>query len=173
MIGQEMRQQAALAGGALPPPPAPPCKRPGCCAPGTPQQVAAVHAERKIAQGNRDAALAAVERQDVVTELGQYLFDQIKAYPQLAETIACSLISQLVRVGKRPDMPGAVRVLIDTTGDVHAAMTPADPPSPPASTPPAAVHSPRRRRWWSNSRLAGSVALASTAAYAWTQWVQR
>lgn len=175
-FGLEANRQAALAGGTLPPPPLPPCTRPGCCAPGTPEQVNAVHAARKVAQGKRDAASSAVERGDVVTELGQYLFDQMKAYPQLADWIAGDLIAHLVRVGKKPDMPGAVRVLIDVTSDVEAlvTLTPADPPSPPAPTPRAAMS---RRRWWSTHRAnAGRLALvlgSSYGAYLWIQLVQQ
>lgn len=170
-IGQEMRQQAALAGGDFPRPPLPPlppCTKPGCelCAYGR----AAAEAE---------IAAIATAREEVVTEMGKYLFDQIKAYPQIAETIACNLIAQLVRVGKQPDMPGAIRVLIDVTGDVDAAMnpTPADPPSPPATTPPAAMSLPLRGRWGVLHRATVAVLAAACGlvglANLWILWVQR
>jgi hypothetical protein len=155
----------------------PPCNRPGCCVPGTPQQITAVRIELELAKSKRDQAADDVEREHVVTELGQYLFDQMKAYPQLADWIAGDLIAHLVRVGKRPDMPGAIRALIDTTSDVEAlvAFTPADPPSPPASTTTGRDAS--RARWWSLHRasirylslVAGVIGLVQL----WTWWVQR
>jgi hypothetical protein len=142
----------------------PDCTRPGCCAPGTPQQVTAVRIERELAHSKRDQARADRERADVVTVLGQYLFDQVKAYPQLGEWVAGDLIAHLVRVGKQPDMPGAIRVLCDVVDDVEAIvaldpppekgtwrarmLTPADPPSPPASPTTTGGATPRRR-WWS------------------------
>jgi hypothetical protein len=104
----------------------------------------------------------AIEREAVVTELGQYLFDQMKAYPQLADWIAGNLIAHLVRVGKRPDMPGAVRALIDVTIDVEAIVTlpPAGPPTPPG----------RRwnliRRWVAGRVLVGSLGWAVLAGVA-------
>lgn len=99
---------------------------------------------------------AAVVRDQTVSDLGQYLYDQVREHPELAEWIAGDLVAHLVSVAKRNNMPGAVRVLIDATGDVEAYVTcgvPAGPPSPPAplspslqGTPPAAGRG--RRRWW-------------------------
>lgn len=94
----------------------------------------------------------AIERAEVVSCMGEYLYDQMNAHPDLAEWIALDLIAHLVRVAKSNGMPGAVRVLIDATGDVEAmvTLTPAGPPSPPA-TPAAAGRS--RRRWWGMPRV--------------------
>jgi hypothetical protein len=92
-----------------------------------------------------------------VTDLGQYLYDQVQQRPADADWVAGLLIAHLIRVAKRDDMPGAVRVLIDATGDVEAlvTLTPAGPPNPPVptpslGTPPAAGRG--RRRWWGGWR---------------------
>lgn len=91
-----------------------------------------------------------IEREEVVTVMGEYLFAQMRAYPEITEWLAGALVGRLVANGKKPNMPGAVRTLIDVTGAVEALVTPtpADPPSPPASPTTTGGATPRRR-WWS------------------------
>lgn len=102
-------------------------------------------------------------REDAVTVLGEYLYSQMRAYPQLSEWLAVALVGRLVATGKKPDMPGAVRVLIDITRAVEATNpTPADPPSPPAKSTTGGATP--RRRWWSPRRWLWSPAGAAILA---------
>ncbi|NUP79736.1 MAG: hypothetical protein HOV96_19545 [Nonomuraea sp.] len=95
-----------------------------------------------------------IEREQCANALGQYLVEQLDQAPELAYWIALDLVAHVVRIAKNPGYPGAMRALIDTTGDVETlvTLTPAGPPTPPAHPENVGGRHRGRRRWWGWTR---------------------
>lgn len=106
--------------------------------------------------------IADIVQRESAQSLASYLVDQLDKHPELSNWVALLLTAHLCRLATKPGnpYPGAMRVLIDATGDLEALVTltpeaqdgvlwpPADPPSPPASLKPPAAGIHGRRRWW-------------------------
>lgn len=107
-----------------------------------------------VLRSTPDAEAVQIEREQAANDLGQYLVDSLDQVPDLAHWIALDLIAHVVRIAKHPGYPGAMRALIDATGDVEAlvTLTPATPPTPPAHPEKAGGRHRGRRRWWGGWR---------------------
>jgi len=98
--------------------------------------------------------IADIVQRESAQSLASYLVDQLDEHPELSNWVALLLTAHLCRLATKPGnpYPGAMRVLIDASGDLEAlvTLTPAGPPSPPASPEPPAGPTKlrRRRRWW-------------------------
>lgn len=101
-------------------------------------------------------AFATIEARESANALAQYVVDHLDDAPDMSNWVALLMTAHLCRLASKPGnpYPGAMRALIDVTGDLEAlvTLTPAGPPSSPVPENRRRLTTTGRRRWWGGWR---------------------